>query len=128
MLSSDMFSQMKQEALSILEKDGRSRDLNVATTGNPPRAYQSVGRDTIKQQCKLIPAFFESSDVLELLSTVAGERLYRVPYELEEYIALAKLTRRTVIVFTYANEHDLSDKTISHETMESIYAPEIGKN
>ncbi len=64
----------------------------------------------------------------ELLSTVAGERLYRVPYELEEYIALAKLTRRTVIVFTYANEHDLSDKTISHETMESIYAPEIGKN
>ena len=203
---------MRQEALSVLERNARRREVNMATTGGTPRAYHSVGRDVIKQQCKLIPAFYESPDVLELLSLVAGEPLHRVPYEPEEYIVnsqnrlgdthgwhwddyayalvwvvespdplvggrvefipnvnwdkantdqqmlsllenrtvvskhikagrcyllkaryalhrvapLIKPTRRTVIVFTYANTHDLTDETISHETMETIYAPEIG--
>ena len=34
-------------------------------------------------------------------------------------------TRRTVIVFTYASTSDLTDPTISHETMEQIYAAEV---
>ncbi len=34
-------------------------------------------------------------------------------------------TRRTVIVFTYASEADLTDPNISHETMEQIYAAEL---
>jgi hypothetical protein len=36
-------------------------------------------------------------------------------------------TRRTVIVFTYASDLDLTDPNISHETMEQIYADEIQK-
>ena len=38
---------------------------------------------------------------------------------------LTDYSRRTVIVFTYANDQDLQDSDISHETMEAIYAPEI---
>ena len=34
-------------------------------------------------------------------------------------------SRRTVIVFTYASQSDLTDTSISHETMEEIYRPEI---
>jgi hypothetical protein len=34
-------------------------------------------------------------------------------------------TRRTVIVFTYASDIDLTDPNISHETMEQIYAEEL---
>ena len=34
-------------------------------------------------------------------------------------------TQRTVIVFTYASTSDLTDPTITHETMEQIYADEV---
>ncbi|SNY91742.1 hypothetical protein SAMN04515647_1982 [Cohaesibacter sp. ES.047] len=38
---------------------------------------------------------------------------------------LTSNTRRTVVVYTFASEADLSDETISHETMEAIYSTEI---
>lgn len=206
----ELKEQMKREALSVLEAGARRRELLMESTGGTPRAYNSVGRDAIKASCKLIPAFFESSDVLNFLSRVAGEVLHRVPYEPEEYIVnsqsepsdthgwhwddyayalvwvvenpdpllggqvefvprtewdkqrtrqqmtallssrevvgrhipagqcyllkaryalhrvapLTGKTRRTVIVFTYADEKDMSDPSITHDTMEAIYAPE----
>lgn len=209
-LPHELKQQIKQEALSVLETEARRRELLMESTGGTPRTYSSVGRDAIKKNCEAIPAFFESPDVLNFLSRVAGESLCRVPYEPEEYIVncqcepsdthgwhwddyayalvwvvespapllggqvefipqtewdkkntrqqmelllsnrgimgrhipagqcyllkaryalhrvapLTGKTRRTVIVFTYANERDMSDPSISHETMEAIYAPE----
>lgn len=210
LLPPDLKSEMRREALSVLKIEARRRELTMESTGGTPRAYNSVGRDAIKQNCRVIPSFFNSPMALEFLSQVAGEPLYRVPYEPEEYIVnsqcepsdthgwhwddyayalvwavespnplmggrvefipntewdktqtreqmqgilgnrevkgvhinegqcyllkaryalhrvapLTGKTRRTVIVFTYANQHDLNDSSISHETMEAIYAPE----
>jgi hypothetical protein len=44
----------------------------------------------------------------------AGETLHRIS-------PLTGETKRTVIVFTYATEKDLTDANISHESMEAIY-------
>lgn len=51
--------------------------------------------------------------------------LLRASTTLHRIAPLTQNTRRTVIVFTYASENDLTDPTISHETMEQIYDPEI---
>ncbi|KQT65874.1 hypothetical protein ASG54_03380 [Aureimonas sp. Leaf460] len=47
--------------------------------------------------------------------------LLRAKDALHRISPLTKETRRTVIVFTYATTDELSDQTISHESMESIY-------
>lgn len=51
--------------------------------------------------------------------------LMRANTTLHRVAPLSGNSRRTVIVFTYASEADLTDPTISHETMEQIYADEI---
>ncbi len=51
--------------------------------------------------------------------------LMRANTTLHRVAPLMGNTRRTVIVFTYASEADLTDPNISHETMEQIYADEL---
>jgi len=53
--------------------------------------------------------------------------LMRTREVLHRVAPLTNNTKRTVIIFTYASVDDISDKSISHETMEDIYAPEIVK-
>lgn len=53
--------------------------------------------------------------------------LMRTREVLHRVAPLTNNTKRTVIIFTYASDEDISDKSISHETMEEIYAPEIVK-
>ena len=211
LLPENLKSAFREEATQLLQSDAKRRDLTIESTGGTPRHYQSVGRDTIREQGTVIPAVFSSPNVLAFLSKVAGEQLHPVPYEPEEYIlnsqnqtgdthgwhwddysyaliwiveapdplaggrvefiphtnwnkeapreALCEIlktreihsryieagscylmkanttlhriapltsnTRRTVVVYTFASEADLSDETISHETMEAIYAAEI---
>lgn len=57
---------------------------------------------------------------------VAGScYLLKANTTLHRIAPLSNASRRTVIVFTYASKADLSDESISHDTMESIYAPEL---
>ncbi len=51
--------------------------------------------------------------------------LMRASKVLHRVTPLAEGTRRTVIVYTYASDQDLRDDTISHDTMEMIYSPEV---
>ena len=53
--------------------------------------------------------------------------LMRTREVLHRVTPLTNNTKRTVIIFTYASDEDISDNSISHETMEKIYAPEIVK-
>ena len=202
--------QLHEQAERLLEQSATRRDLEMAATGGTPRAYKSVGRDTIHADDGPITWFFESEAIRKYLSTIAGETLHRVPYQPEEYIINSQYragdthgwhwddytfaliwvveapdcmdggrvefipntvwdkdqprecleqfvagkeirsrhiksgtcylmranttlhrvapllggSRRVVIVFTFASEADLTDSTISHETMELIYAQE----
>ena len=207
----DLNQKIRKEAKHLLSTEAKRRDLNIASTGNTPRHYSSVGRDQIKDGGTYIPAVFESDAILEFLSKIAGEPLNRVPYVPEEYIinsqnkagdthgwhwddytyALIWLVEapgpfsggrveyvtktqwdkenpeetvgnilreneirsayipsgtcylmkanttlhrvsplsgedsRTVIVYTFASEADMTDTTITHDTMEAIYEPEL---
>jgi hypothetical protein len=85
-LPSQARQEIKKEALSLLDSESLRRELVMKSTGNTPRSYDSVSRDTIKAKGNLIPSFFESPAVLSFLSLVAGEKLHPVPYEPEEYI------------------------------------------
>lgn len=51
--------------------------------------------------------------------------LMRANTTLHRVAPLTGDTRRTVIVFTYASDMDLTDPNISHETMEQIYSEEL---
>lgn len=51
--------------------------------------------------------------------------LMRANTTLHRVAPLSGKSRRTVIVFTYASQADLTDSSISHETMEQIYAAEL---
>jgi len=53
--------------------------------------------------------------------------LMRTREVLHRVAPLTNDSKRTVIIFTYASDDDISDSSISHETMEEIYAPEIVK-
>jgi hypothetical protein len=207
LLPPEMTRRIEEEALRLLGRSAERRDLVIEGSGNTPRAYNSVGRDAIRQSGKFIPAFFDSPAILDFLSEIAGERLHKVPYAPEEFIInsqerrgdthgwhwddygyaliwvvespdalsggrvefiprvpwlrenteqwlrdvlssrhvrshyvrpgqcyfmkanttlhrvspLTGETRRTVIVYSYASDADLSDATISHESMEAIY-------
>lgn len=48
--------------------------------------------------------------------------LMKARYALHRVAPILNDAKRTVIVFTYASKADLDDHTISHETMEQIYA------
>ncbi len=211
LLPSGLAATMQRQALRLIAGPATRRDMELAATGNTPRAYRSVGRDLIHTEHGPITAFFELNVIRSYLSEIAGEPLHKVPYEPEEYIVnsqeksgdthgwhwddytfaliwlveaphcmsggrveyipdtewdkekpreclerliatreirsryiksgtcylmranttlhrvapLAGDTRRTVIVFTYASTADLTNASISHETMEQIYAPEL---
>ena len=51
--------------------------------------------------------------------------LMKASTTLHRITPLTSNTRRTVVVYTFASEADLTDETISHDTMEAIYSPEI---
>lgn len=213
LLPEEIVSTLHDQALRLVDASATRRDLDVAATGNTPRAYRSVGRDTIHKDDGPITQFFKSDAIRSYLSEIAGEPLHKVPYAPEEYIInsqersgdthgwhwddytfaliwvveapdcmsggrvefvpdtewdkerprerleqivanqeirsryvrsgtcylmranttlhrVAPLfgdTRRTVIVFTFASTADMTDSSISHETMEQIYAPELDK-
>ncbi|RPE04697.1 hypothetical protein BBB56_02360 [Candidatus Pantoea deserta] len=199
--------EMENEARTLLKEESLRREVIIAESGNTPRAYDSVGRNIIREKGKYIPAFFDSPAILNFFMQVTGEKLYRVPYEPEEFIInsqnksgdthgwhwddysyalvwvidepdvlsggrvefipripwrktdtrdwiknvlkentvfsrhvsqgqcyllrardalhrispLTSESRRTVIVFTYANDLDLNDENLTHDSMEAIY-------
>lgn len=198
---------MEEEARVLLQGESLRREVVIAQSGNTPRAYDSVGRNVIREKGRYIPAFFDSPSLLSFFSRITGENLYRVPYAPEEFIInsqnksgdthgwhwddysyalvwvidepdvfagarvefvpriawkktgtsewikdvltqstvysrhvaqgqcyllrardalhriapLTRESRRTVIVFTYANDLDLNDASLTHDSMEAIY-------
>jgi hypothetical protein len=77
---------LQQEARALLAEYGKRRDMMLAATGGTPRSYTSVERDHIHRRNGFVRKVFESEAVRHYLSSIAGEPLFRVPYEPEEYI------------------------------------------
>ncbi|PNG52243.1 MULTISPECIES: hypothetical protein [unclassified Variovorax] len=77
---------LHKEARRLLAEKAERRNVKIASTGNTPRSYRSVGRDAIRATGLVTPALFHSDTLLMLLSIIAGEKIYRIPYAPEEYI------------------------------------------
>jgi hypothetical protein len=86
LVPSEIAEGLQSEARRLLASHGKRRELILAATGGTPRSYSSVDRDYIHQHNGSIRRFFESEVVIEYLSHLVGEQVFRVPYAPEEYI------------------------------------------
>lgn len=85
-LSPVLQTKFEEEAKSLLQNHARRRELFIKESGDTERAYNSVGRDEIRQDGVFIPSVFDSDAFREFLCDIAGEELHRVPYAPEEFI------------------------------------------
>jgi hypothetical protein len=79
-------NELQREAHELLATHGKRREMVLAATGGTPRSYTSVARDHIYSYNGVVRKIFECDALRNYLSMVAGEPLFRVPYEPEEYI------------------------------------------
>lgn len=82
---------VRSEVLELLDHHAKRREILVPATGNTPRYYESVGRDAIATQGRVIPAFYRSEAFMGFLAALAGETVIPIPYEPEEML----ITRMT---------------------------------
>ena len=85
-LPKDIEENFLSEARELLADNSKRREMIIKESGDTPRAYDSVGRNDIRDRGEYIPAVFDSEALRELISDVAGEELHRVPYAPEEFI------------------------------------------
>lgn len=74
------------EAVRLVETVGVRRDLEMPVTGFTPRRMRNVTRGQILEHGSAIQRVYESAWVLEVLARVAGESVYRCPYEPEQFV------------------------------------------
>lgn len=74
-------------ARRTLDRAGVRRDLAIASTGGTRRRYRIASRDALALHGPGIAAAYRSSELLALVSEIAGEPVVPVPYEPEEFIA-----------------------------------------
>jgi hypothetical protein len=86
-ISADVRERIAAEVTVALDVHAQRRDLRIAATGESPRRYRIVGRDTLAATCPNAAAFYRSAPLLALLSEIAGEPVVPVPYAPEELIA-----------------------------------------
>ncbi len=81
------------EVDEMLEKHSRRRHLEVKSTGNSPRYYEAVGRNTIVENAEVIPYVYQSPLLKDFLAQLTGEtEIVPVPWEPEE-IVITRMTQ-----------------------------------
>jgi hypothetical protein len=86
-ISAGARASIRSEVTAALDAHAERRDVRIAATGESPRRYRIVGRDTLAQACPAALALYRSAPLLALLSDIAGEPVVPVPYAPEELIA-----------------------------------------
>lgn len=93
-LPGQFLTKLLEEARTLLENEAERRELTVKESGGTPRAYNSVGRDSIVEHGSYIPAVFNSKRFRTLLSTIAGQEVHPVPYDPEAFVINSLSTPR----------------------------------
>jgi hypothetical protein len=75
------------ELEELFESQARRRDLIIKQSGNTPRKYSNLDRDTLANGSSVVPAVFRSPALYSLLEEIVGEKVLPVPYLPEEFIA-----------------------------------------
>jgi hypothetical protein len=87
LIPADWYRGIYDEVTAGLDAYGERRDLRIAVTGDSPRRYRVVGRDTLAATCPLAARAYRSETIRNLVAGVAGEAIVPVPYVPEELIA-----------------------------------------
>jgi hypothetical protein len=83
----DVFDLARNELLHLYEGASHRRDLVIPSTGNTPRRYSNVDRDTLAEASTVVPAIFQCTTLLARLSEITGTDVLPVPWAPEEYIS-----------------------------------------
>ncbi|MEB9611849.1 hypothetical protein COJ67_30560 [Bacillus thuringiensis] len=87
LIPKSLIDAMSVEAKYLLLENAKRRDIIIKATGNTPRNFNVVNRDSISKKGKIIPAFFKSEVILNFLTFLNNnEPVYRIPYTPEEFI------------------------------------------
>ncbi|MCU4765974.1 hypothetical protein OCF65_20460 [Bacillus toyonensis] len=87
MLPKPLIAAMSAEAKYLLSENAKRRDITIEATGNTPRNFNVVNRDSISEKGKIIPAFFRSEVIINFLTFLNNsEPVHRIPYTPEEFI------------------------------------------
>jgi hypothetical protein len=86
-LADDVHAHIAREVIAALDAHGVRRDVRIAATGETPRRYRVLGRDTLIATCPSAAALYRSDALLALVGSIAGEAVAPVPYVPEELIA-----------------------------------------
>jgi hypothetical protein len=83
----DLFSEISDEVYRILDLHEKRIDLKIKVTGETPRYMSTVNQAAIASTSDLIPAIYESNEMMGFLSRLAREDVISCPYVDERYIA-----------------------------------------
>jgi hypothetical protein len=73
--------------LHALEKASQRRDFLMGCMGDSPRRMSTVGGQVICRVSRLLPEFYCSRPLMDLLAAVAGEEVVMVPDPIERHVA-----------------------------------------
>lgn len=66
-----------RELEDLFDRQSQRRDLIIAMSGNTPRKYRNVDRDTLAEGSKVIPAVYRDPALIGFLEQVVGRPCYR---------------------------------------------------
>jgi hypothetical protein len=77
---------VREEVMTLLEREVERRDLYLETTGNTPRFMSVVRSELIAEHGHLIGELYRSAPLTRTLSRIAGESLFPCPSKDEEFL------------------------------------------
>lgn len=86
LLIPDDQDKVRNEAIALLERDGRRRDFDMAQTENTPRHMRNVGGVEIIRDCPLFCNLYDDPVLRNFISGIIGEPALTCPYEMERMI------------------------------------------
>ncbi|MFV0576426.1 MAG: hypothetical protein ACK5NC_13575 [Vibrio sp.] len=85
LVPTDLFSQLQEECLELLESHSIRRDVAVSSTGNSKRTMSNVTAQAIRQHGQIIDAIYNSEAIKNILGQIAQDQLVSC-WEDEHYL------------------------------------------
>ncbi|MFE5039283.1 hypothetical protein [Streptomyces sp. NPDC056683] len=86
-LPEDLLLRTREELERLYGARSLRRDILVPSTGNTPRFFSNIDRDTLLASTSVIPTVFNSPALRARLSEITGLEVVPVPYVPEEFIS-----------------------------------------
>jgi hypothetical protein len=81
-----LLSSLKHEADALMQAHGAAKNMRFELTDYTPRRLTTVGQPVIQAHGNIIPAVYESPQVMGLVSRIVGEQVHICPYAGERYV------------------------------------------